>query len=58
MMIMYLRKFETIYLNLNKLQFENDEKDNNLIHIKDYIKQLEEQKSKRVYCRPTESDFY
>ena len=36
-------------LYLNKPQFENDEKDNNLIHIKDYIKQLDGTKKVEEY---------
>ena len=36
------KEYKIIGLYLNEPQFEIDEKDNNLIHIKDYIKNLDE----------------
>lgn len=35
------KEYKIVGLYLNKPQFEIDEKDNNLIHIKDYIKNLD-----------------
>ena len=36
------KEYKIVGLYLNKPQFEIDEKDNNLIHVKDNIKQLDE----------------
>ena len=36
------KEYKICGLYLNKPQFEIDEKDNNLIHVKDYIKNLDE----------------
>lgn len=36
------KEYKIVGLYLNKPQFEIDEKDNNLIHVKDYIKNLDE----------------
>lgn len=36
------KEYKIVGLYLNKPQFETDEKDNNLIHVKDKIKQLDE----------------
>lgn len=36
------KEYKICSLYLNKPQFEIDEKDNNLIHVKDYIKNLDE----------------
>lgn len=38
------KEYKIVGLYLNKPQFEIDEKDNNLIHIKDYIKNLDKTK--------------
>ena len=35
------KEYKIVGLYLNKPQFEIDEKDNNLIHVKDYIKNLD-----------------
>ena len=35
------KEYKIVGLYLNKPQFEIDEKDNNLIHIKDYVKNLD-----------------
>ena len=35
------KEYKIVGLYLNKPQFEVDEKDNNLIHVKDYIKNLD-----------------
>lgn len=43
------KEYKICGLYLNKPQFEIDEKDNNLIHVKDYIKNLDETISVKEY---------
>lgn len=43
------KEYKICGLYLNKPQFEIDEKDNNLIHVKDYIKNLDEKINVKEY---------